>query len=61
MNERPPKCAFCKDPATTTAVQVPVCEAHWQEYKTEAELYLPEHERKFICRLNAYHLKTLTR
>lgn len=39
------KCALCDEPATTTAVHVPVCIAHHDAYAVEAAKYLPTDQR----------------
>lgn len=46
-------CVMCGKPAHTTAAQIPVCEKHWDEYRTEARQYLPADERKVWMRLQA--------
>ena len=47
----PPKCVLCNDTAITTAVQIPVCKKHYNEYAKEAKKYLPEYQRVFYKRL----------
>jgi hypothetical protein len=44
-------CVACNSEAATTAAQIPVCEKHWQEYKAEAEQYLPLPQRKIYLKL----------
>lgn len=47
----PLRCAICGVPAVTAAVHVPVCQAHWDEYASEASRYLPISERPVYAKL----------
>lgn len=47
----PLRCAVCGVPAVTTAIHVPVCQAHWDEYAQEASRYLPDHCRPVKSKL----------
>ncbi len=47
----PPICVLCEKKAVTTAIHIPVCEDHWQEYKVEAKQYLPDCYRPFKAKL----------
>jgi hypothetical protein len=45
------KCKLCDKEAITTAVHIPVCKEHDDEYQEEGRKYLPDHSRPFLQRL----------
>jgi hypothetical protein len=58
MNHNP-TCVMCNSPATTTAAQIPVCNAHWLEY--EQEVKLGRHYRPFWIGLRRAHINQRAR
>lgn len=45
------KCKLCDNEAITTVVHTPVCKEHDDEYKKEAEQYLPDWRRPVLQKL----------
>jgi SOS-response transcriptional repressor LexA len=53
ISRRIPECTLCRDAAVTTVAQIPVCEAHHDEYCAEGKQYLDH--RPFYDRLVRAH------